>query len=131
MDMPGALRARAIADAGVATIAGTRVYWVQRIQGKPLPAVTLTVVSDPRPQHLKGFFALRETVVQADCLAESHKQATDLAEAVIAALVPEHSGNGIVFNRALVDAVRDLGEQTETHFIYRTSVDLRLWWRAS
>jgi len=131
MDMPAALRARAIGDAGVAALASTRVHWVQRPQAGALPAVTLTTISDPRPQHLKGFDSLRETRVQADCWATSHKQANDLAEEMIAALVPEHTGNGITFNRALVDAVRDLGEQTETIFIHRTSIDFRFWWRTS
>jgi len=128
MDLKGALRARLAVGAAAASV-GARIYWTQRIQGEPLPAIVMQVISDPRPQHLKGFDQLRETRVQIDCLGPSDKIATDLAEAVIADLVPAAITAGIRFNRAYVDAVRDLGEQTDTAFIHRASVDLRVWWQ--
>lgn len=131
MLLKAALRTRALADSTVSGIVGTRIYWTQRNQGDPLPAVVFHVISDPRPQHLKGFEALRETLVQADCLGLNGLAASGLAEALIAALVPEGTSGGVLFNRSIVDAVRDDGEQTETAFIHRTSVDLRVWWRAT
>lgn len=128
MDMQAALRARLLAAAPVTSLVAQRVYWVDRPQAAALPAVTLQTISDERPQHLKGFQALRSTRVQLDVWGDTYSQCRAIAEAAIAALVPEHRGNGIRFDRALVDGPRDLGEQTDTKFIHRTSIDLIVWW---
>lgn len=125
MDMQGALRARIIA---AATSAGSRVTWVDRPQANGLPAVTLQIVSDQRPQHLKGFNPLRGTTVEIDCWGTAYAEVTALKEAVLAAVVPENTGNGIRFDRAIVDSERDLGERAETQFIHRSSIDLVVWW---
>jgi hypothetical protein len=125
MDMPGALRAR-ITSAN--TSAGSRVYWVDRPQAAALPAVTLQIISDIRPQHLKGFDQTRDTRVQIDCWATSYSAVTVLKEAVLAAVVPVNTSNGIRFDRAIIDGERDLGERVETQFIHRASVDLVVWW---
>lgn len=131
MDMPGALRARIIA---ASTGAGSRVTWVERPQSAALPAVTLQIVSDLREQHLRGFQSIRNTRVQIDCWAKSedngagYSKATALKEAVLAAVIPENTSNGIRFDRAFVDGERDLGEQTATQFIHRASVDLIFFW---
>jgi Xaa-Pro aminopeptidase len=53
---------------------------------------------------------------------------TALKEAVLAAVVPENTSNGIRFDRAIIDGERDLGERVETQFIHRASVDLMVWW---
>jgi hypothetical protein len=76
-----------------------------------LPAVTLQIISDIRPQHLKGFNPLRDTRVQIDCWATSYAAVTALKEAVLAAVVPENTSNGIRFDRAIIDGERDLGER--------------------
>lgn len=125
MDMEGALRARIT---GASTTAGTRVYWVDRPQLAALPAVTLQVISDPRPQHLKGFEETRRTLVQIDCWAETYAAAKALKEAVLAAVVPENSSNGIRFDRAMVDSDRTTGERAGDKFIHQHSVDLGVWW---
>lgn len=125
MDMQGALRARIT---GASTTAGTRVYWVDRPQAAALPAVTLQIISDFREQHLKGFQSIRETRVQIDCWAASYAAVAALKEAVLAAVVPENTANGIRFHRAIIDGERDLGERTETQFIHRASVDLMVFW---
>lgn len=125
MDMQGALRARIT---GASTTAGTRVYWVDRPQAAALPAVTLQTISDPRPQHLKGFNELRETHVQIDCWADTYSAAKTLMEAVLAAVVPENTANSIRFDRALVDGVSDGGERTETKFVHRQTADVFFWW---
>lgn len=125
MDMPGALRARIT---GANTAAASRVYWVDRPQASALPAVTLQIISDLRPQHLKGFNPLRDTRVQFDCWGSSYSEVTALKEAVLAAVVPENTSNGIRFDRAIIDGERDLGERTETQFIHRASFDLVVWW---
>lgn len=125
MDMQGALRARIT---GAATTAGTRVYWVDRPQSAALPAVTLQTISDPRPQHLKGFDELRPTRVQIDCWADSYAAAKTLMEAVLAAVVPQNTSNGIRFDRAHIDNADEGGERTETKFIHRQRADLIVIW---
>lgn len=122
MDMQGALRAR------LTGLAGGRVYWVDRPQTSALPAITLQVASDPMPQHLKGFDELRRTLVQIDCWADTYAAAKTLKDQVIAALVPENTANGIRFDRAIVESVRDLGERSGEKFIHRQSIDLGVWW---
>lgn len=128
MDMQGALRARIT---GAATSAGSRVYWVERPQLAALPAVTLQIISDLRPQHLKGFDDLRDTRVQIDCWADTYAAVTTLKEAVLAAAVPENTSNGIQFNRAIVDGERDLGERAGEKFVHRASLDLIIWWQTA
>lgn len=125
MDMQGALRARIT---GAATTAGTRVYWVDRPQAAALPAVTLQTISDPRPQHLKGFDELRRTLVQIDCWATTHIAAATLKEAVLAAVVPENTSNGIRFDRAIVESSNDGGEMAGNVFVFRERIDLGFWW---
>lgn len=127
MNMQQALRERLKDDAGVAAIAGTRIDWGINPQGSPLPRVRLQVISDPRPQHLKGFQGLRETRVQADCMADDAATATALAEAVIAAAVPAAEKEGVRFGRAGIEGPTDRGEQTDTGFVHRQSVDLMIW----
>jgi hypothetical protein len=122
MDMQGALRAR------LTGLAGGRVYWVDRPQAASLPAITLQIISDLRPQHLKGFNGLRDTTVQLDCWGATYSEVTALKEAALLAIVPSVTSNGIRFDRAIIDSERDLGERTETQFIHRASVDLIIWW---
>lgn len=125
MDMQGALRARIT---GAATTAGTRVYWVDRPQTSALPAVTLQTISDPRPQHLKGFDELRSTRVQVDCWADTYAAARSLMEAVLAAVVPENTANGIRFDRSMVENSDDGGERAGDKFVHRQRVDLIVFW---
>jgi hypothetical protein len=124
MDFEGALRARFIAAPPVAALVAQRVYWVDRPQDKPLPDITLTVISDTRDQHMKGFQELQFTRVQVDCRASTYAGAKALAEASIAEIAPASIENGINFRRATVNGPRDLGERTATAFIHRKQFDL-------
>lgn len=124
MDFQGALRARLVAAAAVTALVGTRIYWVERPQASALPSITLQTIAEERPQHMAGLENMKVSRVQIDCWASSYAQAQALAEAVIAAVVPENTSNGIVFHRTFIDSIRDLGERTETQFIHRASLDL-------
>lgn len=124
MDWQGALRARLIAAAPVTALVGTRVYWVERPQATSLPAITLQTISEDRRQHMAGFDGLDVSRVQIDCWATKHVGSTELAEAAIAALIPAATSNGVRFERAFIDSLRDLGEQAGTQFIHRASIDL-------
>lgn len=127
MDMQTALRTRLMADAPIAAVAGTRIDWMERPQGNPLPSITLQTISDPRPQHLKGFQRLRETRVQVDCWADDYATARALAELVITAAVPATIVDDVRFDRAMVEGPRDLTNENDVGAIKRASLDLFIW----
>lgn len=129
MDWQGALRARLIAAAPVAAlVTGTdlkpRVFWVDRPQTSALPAITLQTVVEDRPQTMEGFDGLDVSTVQMDVWGTSYGQVQELKEAALAAVIGESNADGIIFSRAFVDSIRDLGERIETQFIHRASIDL-------
>lgn len=126
MTMQSALRTRLKADATVAALVSTRIDWVERPQGKALPAITLQTISDPRPQHMGGNQDTRQTIVQVDCWAAKYADVRECADAVIACLTPSADAGGVRFLRSFVDNERDLAERTETATIYRVSVDMRI-----
>lgn len=123
---------RLLNSAAVTDIVGNRVNWGERPQGEPFPALTLQVVSDPRPSHLKGLDGARPTRLQVDCWAETLLQSLALASAVIATLRPPATVSGKKFGVAQIDSQRDLGEtvgsgnasQSSGTYIHRQSVDL-------
>lgn len=118
MDWRAALRARATG------LASGRIYWTERVQADPLPAIVLTAVSDDRPQHLKGF-SLAPGRVQIDCYATTPKEAWDLAEDALTTLVPGAAANGHNFSRADVAlGPRDLTERVGNETVFRVSMDL-------
>ncbi len=122
MDFEGALRSRLTSAAPVTALVGQRVYWIERPQSSALPGITLQMVDDERGQHFGGFHSLQRAVVQVDVWASSYASGKAIKEAIIAALVPEVTANGVKFQRAFV-AARDLSERTETQFIHRPSMD--------
>ena len=125
-DMQTALRKRILA-AGAAP----RVIWGRKIpQGTALPYLQLQVVSDPRPEHLKGYNRARETRVQADCKAESYAEATAMAEALVSLLKPPATIDGIKFGHTKAVGPQDLGEDTAAGFVHRMSLDLLVWHRS-
>lgn len=124
-DFATALRARLIADAGVSALVGTRIFPMIRPQDSALPAVRYQVISDPRPEHLKGYDGARSSRVQYDCFAETYLGARALANAVIAALALPAIASGVTFGRGKAEGPRDGGEDVAGgKFIYRAIVDL-------
>lgn len=125
MDWQAALRARLVAASPVTTLVGQRVYWVERPQGSLLPAITLLTIGDTREQHLKGFDTLQGARVQVDIWAANFASARAVTEAMLAAIVPAETSNGITFSRAMVDLPpRDLSERIDNTSIFRTTTDL-------
>lgn len=131
MDWQGALRARLIAAAPVLALvwkhpdtAVPAITWVDRPQTSGLPAITLQTISEDRPQTMAGFDGLDRSLVQMDVWGTSYAQVQQVKEAALAAVVPANTGNGVIFARAFVDTIRDLGERVETQFIHRASIDL-------
>lgn len=126
MSLETDLRSKLLADAGVAAIVGTRVDWMERPQTSGLPAVVIQTIAQPRPQHMGGLMTFRQTRVQFDCFALKAKQAVELAEAVIAAILPASVGT-TEFLRGFINDVRDLGENTDSGFVHRRMVDAYIW----
>jgi hypothetical protein len=125
VDFEAALRARLTGASGVTSVVGQRIYWVERPQATALPAITLQIIDDPREQTMGGFQSRLFCTVQADVWALTYAAAKAGKEAVIAALAPKVTANGIKFGDATNIAARDLSERTETQFIYRASIDFR------
>jgi hypothetical protein len=123
VDFEGALRARLTGAASVTALVGQRIYWVDRPQSSAIPAITLQIVDDPREQHMGGFQSRLFCMVQVDVWATTYGQGKAIKEAVIAALTPEVTANGIKFGTATNIAARDLSERTETQFIHRPSIN--------
>src|SRR3546814_456527 len=54
-DLATAFRDRLVANGAVNAVVSTRIYWGVVPQGAALPYVRLHIISDPRPEHLKGY----------------------------------------------------------------------------
>lgn len=124
MDWQGALRARLVNNGPVAALVAQRIYWVDRPQGQPLPAITLQTISEQREQHFAGFDGMDVSRVQIDVWGTSYGEVQAIKEAALAAVIGSNTSNGVHFERAFVDSIRDLGERVETQFIHRASIDL-------
>lgn len=121
------LRARLLGTPSVTERVGQRVDWSRRPQADDYPAVTLLVVSDERPQHMKGFQGLRGSRVQVDVMARTAPEKVALREAVIAAVAGPFIQGGTSFGRSAGITVRDLGQNDTGGFIHRDSIDLTIW----
>jgi hypothetical protein len=104
------------------TDAGGRVDWGLRPQGKTLPAIRLTKVSNPRGYTMDGPQVTQQYRVQADCYGSTYKQAKDLGDELIALLEPA-SGN---FQASFVMRDDDAVEQTDTGPLFSRSIDFKI-----
>lgn len=118
-DFATALRGRIVSALG-----HSRVYWTLVPQGTALSYVRMQTVSDPRPEHLQGYSASRQTRVQVDCFAATYAAARSMAETIIAAVALPATVGGVSFGRTKAEGPRDLGEDTSSGFVHRLSLDL-------
>lgn len=126
MNWEQAIRERLLAAPAV-TAASNGVDWTERPQGEDYPWLVLQVISDPRPQDLKGFHVMRGSLLQFDALALERAQVVALRDAAIAAIAPAGEFFGVRFGRTMFEPVRDLGRNTETGFVHRDSFDATIW----
>lgn len=84
MSFEADLVARLRANATIAGMVGTRIYWEERPQGSGLPAILLTGVGGERRQHMDGPMATQSLRTQFDCMAPTKAQAVTLRQAVTA-----------------------------------------------
>jgi hypothetical protein len=120
--MQSAFRSRILNN----TDAGNRVDWGWRKQGSALPAIALLTISDPRPQHMGGNQATRQTLVQMDTWARTYAEARAVANAAIALVVPADDVGGVRFLRSFVEQDVDSAEDTDDGQLARVSVDIRV-----
>lgn len=112
------LRTRAMA-AGAA-----QFHWVEAPEKTALPYAVATVVSDPRPQHLKGYVAMRVTRVQIDCFDKTGKAAGDLAELLITALGEPGTVGTTKFGRCRAEGPVDLTVEAGGRTVHRKMIEL-------
>lgn len=127
MSLKADLAARLLGTAAIAALVDDRVEWDDRAPDDPLPAITLQVITDPRPQNHDGFDPFWPTRVQVNCLARTAAEAEVLLELVIAALVPLAVQGGTTFLRSFVDGGGSDAERTDTGRICRARTDLIIW----
>jgi hypothetical protein len=126
-----ALLARLLGDVAIKAATGSRVEFGRTFIA--LPAISLQIISDPRPQHLKGFHSSRPTDVQIDIWAKNVETGAPLRELVIGLLVQAAESDGVRFQRAMITNVRAGAEQQQAGpvpvqriraEVHRTSIDI-------
>ena len=127
MNWEQALRSRLLDDSDVAGVVGTRVAWGVAPQKWKPPFVILTLVSDVRDQHFKGFQGLRASRVQVDCYGLDRASTYTLREYALAAIADGGTFDSVRFDRIADVSVRDLGANTDTGFVHRDSIDALIW----
>lgn len=132
MDMYQALRSRLLTGDGMAALVSNRVDWDERPQGKPLPAITLQVVTDPDEQTYEGPQILRSTLVQMDIWAIDRATTVAIKKAALPAILPAIRMDAIRFEQSFVSDSQDTTETATvssigTSTVFRTRVDLRVW----
>ena len=124
-DFAQALKARIKADPVVSALTG-QIHWRIVPQGTALPYIRLSVISDPRPEHLQDYHRARLTIVQVDCFAKKWGEAREIAEAVKGAVALPATHDGIRFGRTKAEGPEDRGEDTAQGFIHWARLDLRV-----
>jgi len=122
--MQAALIARILADSAVTAIVARKGYWGVVPQNTTKPYFRMQVISDVRPQHLKGYDGSRPTRVQVDCYGATYAASVALAQAIISATAEPATTPLGRFGRTHAEGPRDLGEDTTAGFVHRASVDL-------
>lgn len=127
--MEEALTARLLASTPLTSIVATRMNWGRRVQGEPLPALTMMNVSPGRTYTYKGAAGLAGPRVQFDGYALDFLTAKAIGRALITTLEAPLTIEGITFSGAFLDAERgpdteDLGGGAQVH---RISMDFFIW----
>ncbi|WP_440978570.1 tail completion protein gp17 [Sphingomonas pseudosanguinis] len=108
MTLEDAIETRLLAFDNLTARIADRVGWTRRLAG--IPAITLQVISDQRPQHFKGFQPIRPTLVQLDVWSADPREAAAIRDLCIAALVPAETVGDVQFQRAMIASVRSGAE---------------------
>lgn len=126
MNLGKYLRMVLTADAGVAALAGGRVYSEVLPQGGDVPAVVFTEVAADEDLALDGPTGARSARVQIDAWARTRAEATALGHAVKLAL-SGHVGAAAGFEVLLALFVTERWDFDAETSLYRTSQDFEIW----
>jgi len=121
------LVARLIGAPAVAALVADRIEWDDLAADSALPAITLQVITDERPQNHDGFDDFRGTRVQLNSLARTKAQAIAVREAAIAVLVPAGEQGSTTFLRSFIDGGGSDAERTSTGRLCRERTDFIIW----
>ena len=121
------LRTRLLNDATISGLVSTRVDWGVRPQGKPLPAITLTMADDAREQTMGGLQVTQDPLVQIDCWGATYGDAAALRDAVITLLTTDATQSGVKFLKAQNINTQDLPEKTDTGIVFRSMIRANVW----
>lgn len=127
MNWEQALRSRLLDDADVIGEVGTKVAWGVASQTWSPSFLILTLISDVRDQHFKGFQSLRASRVQVDCYGMDRASTVRLREFALSAIADGGVFDGVRFDRITDVSVRDLGADTPTGFVHRDSIEAQIW----
>lgn len=126
MNLGKYLRMVLAADAGVAALAGGRVYSEVLPQAGAVPAVAFTEVAADEDIALDGPTGARAARVQIDAWARTRADATALGRAVKLAL-SGHVGAAAGFEVLLALFVTERWDFDAETSLYRTSQDFEIW----
>jgi hypothetical protein len=120
-------RALLMNSAAVSALVGPRVDFGSRVQGDPLPALVLNVISGAEGLTQQGPDGLHQNRVQVDCYALTAGAVEQLSAAVIGLL---HGYRGGGFDLVQHVATRDgrEGGTNEADRPFRVSLDFETSW---
>jgi hypothetical protein len=125
------LYCRLASDAGVAALAGGRIYPLRLAQNTLLPAITYSRTGGRRHGSHDGPATLESARYRLNCWAETYLGAEALAEAVTAALDGRRWGSV-----SIVEGQADGGDTESGYYrrvvdaeagIYRRAVEVTIW----
>lgn len=127
--MEEALAKYLLADGGLRTLVGNRIYWALAPQGVASPRIVLFRISGLRDMALDGPTGFVSSRVQCDCIGTTYSSAKAMARALEARL-SGYSGTmgGLRFEGAFLVGERDDVFDGETpDKLFRTSLDFNIW----
>jgi hypothetical protein len=124
------LTARLRADATVAGIVGTRIYWKIRPQNSGLPAIILGTVYGARDQHFEGPMGTQGNRIQIDCMTDGNSAkiaAIALRNAVLTVIESPGTEGDTEFQGGLVNLYRDAVADTASGVVHTETIDATIW----
>lgn len=115
-----------LADSGVATELGRRIWWIRAPQVELAePYAVMRRTAGDRARHLAGAAGLEAAGVEIEVRAPSYAEAVTASRAISGALAGYRDAD---LKGVIVDAVRDLPDAThEGEPLYRRSIGLTVW----
>lgn len=121
-----AFYAKLAATTGLTSLVSTRIYPIRLPQNPVFPCVTFQVISEPRIHSLDGASA-PNAIIQVDCWARQHKEAHQVAEAVMAAFDSFAGTMGsVTVSACLLQNRQEIYEPDVDD--YRVSLDFSVWY---